>query len=46
MGAEGSKPLSTSVTRGVLLKSTTRTREIVDYIFDFMIKNIQLRDFY
>ena len=46
MGAEQSKSLSVSVTRDALLKSTTRTRDIVDKIFEFMIKNIQLRDFY
>lgn len=46
MGAEQSKSLSFSVTRDALLKSTARTREIVNIIFDFMINNIQLRDFY
>jgi hypothetical protein len=46
MGAEGSKSFSVSVTRDTLLKSTARTRDIVDIIFDFMLNNIQLRDFY
>ena len=46
MGGGQSKSLPVSISRDVLLKSTTKTRDIVDIIFDFMINNIQLRDFY
>lgn len=46
MGGGTSKPIPSTVTRDILLKTTAKTREIIDIIFDFMIHNIQLRDFY
>jgi hypothetical protein len=46
MGGGTSKPVPTTITRERLLKTTGKTREIIDIIFDFMIQNIQLRDFY
>lgn len=46
MGGGTSKPVPSTITRDILLKTTAKTREIIDIIFDFMIHNIQLRDFY
>jgi hypothetical protein len=42
----GPSSLTGSVSREKLLKGTAITRDIIDIIFDFLLRNIRLRDFY
>ena len=42
----GSSSMSGGITRIQLLKGTEKTREIMDITLDFLLKNLQLRDFY